>query len=232
MLLIADIPQKKNRPIAKGEISIVSALAVAGLLGIIGLAGAFLIDVRFGLTAVLYVVLTLSYSIRLKAVALLDVFILASLYTSRVVMGSVILSSEISPWLIVFSLFFFYSLSMAKRYAEINRAVSAGQSGKIRGRGYRTNDGPFALSVGLASVIAAVVVLLQYVANDASPAELYRSPQWLWPISFLVFMWSTRIWLKGHRGQLDDDPVIFALKDPPSWLLGASVALCFILALI
>lgn len=169
---------------------------------------------------------------RLKAIALLDVLVLASLYTIRILLGSVLLSDELSHWLLTFSLFFFYSLSMAKRYAEINRAVLAGQNGKIRGRGYSTNDGPFALSVGLASTVAAVVVLLQYVANDASPAKMYHSPEWLWPVSFLVFMWSTRIWLKSHRSQLDDDPVIFALKDRPSWLIGSSVALCFVLALL
>jgi 4-hydroxybenzoate polyprenyltransferase/phosphoserine phosphatase len=223
---------KKNRPIARGEISISSALSVAALLGGCGLIAVFLIDDRFGLIALLYVALTLSYSIRLKAIALLDVFILSLLYTTRVEMGSVILSSDVSAWLIIFSLFFFYSLSMAKRYGEINRAYRSGQRGKLRGRGYRTDDGPFVLSVGLASAVAAVVVLLQYVANDASPADVYRSPEWLWPVSFLVFMWTTRIWLKAHRNQLDDDPVIFALKDPPSWLLGSLVAVCFTLALI
>lgn len=223
---------KKNRPIARGEISISSALAVAGGLGSFGLLSAFLIDSRFGLIALSYVALTISYSVRLKAIALLDVFVLSLLYTTRVEMGSVILSSDVSAWLIIFSLFFFYSLSMAKRYAEINRALSLGPRGKIRGRGYRADDGPFVLSVGLASAVAAIVVLLQYVANDASPANFYRSPEWLWPISFLVFMWTTRIWLKGHRNQLDDDPVIFALKDPPSWLLGSLVAICFTLALI
>lgn len=223
---------KKNRPIARGDINVWSALSVAVGLGSFGLLSAFLIDSRFGLIALSYVGLTVSYSVRLKAIALLDVFVLSLLYTARVEMGSAILSSVVSVWLILFSLFFFYSLSMAKRYAEINRALNSGLRGKIRGRGYRADDGPFVLSVGLASAVAAIVVLLQYVANDASPADFYRSPEWLWPISFLVFMWTTRIWLKGHRNQLDDDPVIFALKDPPSWLLGSLVAICFALALI
>jgi 4-hydroxybenzoate polyprenyltransferase len=223
---------KRTRPIAKGEISIPSALRIAAALGIFGIAGGFLIDLRFGGLLIAYVTLTLAYSLRLKAIALLDVFVLGMLYTLRIVMGGFLISSKMSPWLLVFSLFFFYSLSTAKRHSEIARAEERGVTCRIHGRGYLVSDGLLILVIGVAASVAAALVLFEWVASDAYPIGHYPSPQWLWATPFLVFLWTTRIWLKSHRGRLDDDAVLFALKDPPSWLLGALLVVCFGLALI
>lgn len=225
-------PTKKNRPIANGDIPIVQAALVAGILGLAGFGLALLVQWQFALLALGYVSITLLYSLMVKSVALIDVFFLAMLYTSRIVMGMSLIGSATSYWLLVFSLFFFYSLSMAKRHVEIVRADARGLSGKIKGRGYRVEDAPFTLAVGLAAGVTAIVVLLEYVVNDAYPVNSYRSPDWLWLMPFLVFLWLTRVWLKGHRGELTDDPVIFALKDRVSWAYGALVLLCFGLALL
>lgn len=225
---------KRNRPLARGDITIPAAVAIAGMLGAAGLVGGYFLDVHFAGLLVAYTVLTLSYSLRLKAIALLDVFVLGMLYSLRILMGGVLIDtvgiSVLSPWLFVFSLFFFYSLSMAKRHSEIESAMAAGSTGRIRGRGYLTSDGPFTLAIGMAASAAAVVVMFQWVASEAYPAGFYPSPVWLWVSPFLVFLWATRVWLKSHRGRLHNDPVLFALKDPPSWMLGVLLILCFGLA--
>jgi 4-hydroxybenzoate polyprenyltransferase len=221
---------KKDRPLARGDISPLQAIVAAAMCGFVGLAGAFLIEPRFGALSLVYIVVTVSYSLRLKAIALLDVFVLGALYTLRIMLGMALVSSQNSAWLLVFSLFFFYSLSMAKRHVEIVRARGLGLTGKIAGRGYLVSDEPFTLAVGVASGMAAVLVLFQYIVNDAYPATMYPSPDWLWLVSFFVFVWITRVWLKSRRGKLDDDAVLFALKDKVSWMLGFLVLICFVLA--
>lgn len=223
---------KKNRPLASAAVSVTTGVMTAVILGGAGMACAVLLDPWFAVCLLAYVVLTLAYSLRLKSIALLDVFVLGLLYTLRIVMGVVLLRAGAPPWLLVFSLFFFFSLSMAKRHVEIVRAMESGQTGRIKGRGYQATDAPLSLSLGISSSSIAVVLLFLYVANDAFPAGAYRHPQWLWATSPLVFLWVTRIWLKSHRGKLDDDPINFALRDKPSLLIGILLAVCFSLATI
>lgn len=223
---------KLRRPLASGDIVLPAAVAAAGLLGLAGMTGAVLLDRGFAMCLVLYAVLTIAYSLRLKSIALLDVFVLGLLYTLRIVMGMVLLHSKPAPWLLVFSLFFFFSLSMAKRHVEIVRALERGATGAINGRGYHATDAPLTLSLGIASSAMASMLLFLYVANDAYPVGAYRNPQWLWAISPIVFLWASRVWLKSHRGMLDDDPINFALRDGPSLALGALVGLIFVLAVL
>lgn len=179
-----------------------------------------------------YIAVTVMYSLRLKAVPLLDVFVLGLLYTLRIGLGMALLGVAASPWLLVFSLFFFFSLSMAKRHVEIVRASDRGITGQIRGRGYLVSDAPLTLSLGIAASCIAVLLLFLYVANDAYPTGAYKDPRWLWGISPLVFLWTTRVWLKSHRGKLGDDPIVFALTDKPSLLLAVLVGLCFVMAVL
>ena len=176
---------------------------------------------EFAAVVGLYVCVTLAYSMHLKTVPMLDVFVLGLLYTLRILMGMVLIQSAPSPWLLSFSMFFFFSLSMAKRHVEIVRAALAGQRDElIKGRGYKASDAPLSLSFGVASSLAAILILFLYVVNEAYPIGSYRHPQWLWIIGFLIFMWTSRIWLLSHRGELDDDPVAFAVKDPASLFIG------------
>ena len=147
-------------------------------------------------------------------------------------MGIAILDISVSAWLLVFSMFFFFSLSTAKRHTEIVRAGYSSLKGKIKGRGYYATDAPLTLSLGVSSSLAATLLLFLYVVNDAYPAGFYQRPQWLWSVAFLVFLWTSRIWLKSHRGKLDDDPIVFALKDPASWAIGGALVVVFVLAVI
>lgn len=221
---------KRNRPLASGLIGAERALAVSVGLGLAGMIGATLLSGWFAVTLAGYVALTAAYSLRLKAIALLDVFVLGLLFTMRVLMGIAILGVVTSPWLLIFSIFFFLSLSMAKRHVEIVQAVKRGETGRIKGRGYLAGDAPLTLALGVSSSLAAVTLLFLYVVNDAYPHAYYRHPEWLFAIGLFVFLWTCRIWLMSHRGELDDDPVVFALKDPASWLIGAAMAVVFVLA--
>lgn len=223
---------KRFRPLASGAIPIGQAALVGAMMGIAGLAGAFELSVPFALLMILYTILTVAYSLRLKAIAILDVFVLGLLFTLRIVMGLAIIEVPPSPWLLVFSMFFFFSLSIAKRHTEIVRAASRRLSGTIKGRGYRVTDEPLTLALGMSSSVAATMMLFLYVVNDAYPKGFYKNPEWLWCVAFLVFLWTCRIWLKSHRGKLDDDPIVFALKDPPSWAIGAVLVIVFVLAVL
>ena len=224
---------KKHRPIASGRIDagialLVSiALIVAGL--IIGSVTALPALPFFGL----YLLTTLSYSLIFKRIVLVDVFLLAALYTLRIMVGVVLTDGPTPHWLIMFSLFFFFSLSLAKRHVEIVNAKEAGEGSAtlIRGRGYYVGDAPFTLTLGIATNMVAILVLGLYVAIDIYPAENYGHPVWLWGIVSMVMIWSSRIWLLSHRAELDDDPVAFAMGDRISGIIGLLVVIFFVLSI-
>lgn len=224
---------KKRRPIACGVIDAGQAFCVALVLILSG----FVIMATQSLPAagwlLVYLIGTLSYSLFFKARAMIDVFVLGGLYTLRVVIGICLAGTQFSHWLLIFSFFFFFALSMAKRHVEITKAAARdGVEGQIKGRGYRTTDAPLTLAMGVGMNLVAVLILGLYVAADIYPRLLYRDPQWLWGVVILVMMWSSRIWLLSHRGELDDDPVSFAIRDRLSLLIGLATCLFFVLAMI
>ena len=225
---------KKFRPIASGHIDAGLGLLVSAILIAAGLAlgalTAFPALPLFGL----YLLTTLAYSLALKRIVLVDVFLLAILYTLRIMVGVLLVDGPVPHWLIMFSLFFFFSLSLAKRHVEIVTAAAAGDAPQtaIKGRGYRVGDAPFTLTLGIATNMVAILVLGLYVASDIYPAENYGHPVWLWGIVSMVMIWSSRIWLLSHRGELDDDPVSFAMRDRTSGLIGLLTAIFFVLSII
>jgi 4-hydroxybenzoate polyprenyltransferase len=223
---------KSRRPFAAGDLSIAQgAAAIAVLLaGGFGLALATSPLLTAGLAA--YAVLTLTYTFRLKRVALLDVATLGLLYTLRIFIGTAVIGSAFSVWLATFSMFFFFSISLAKRYAEIFALSDQAASNRIAGRGYRADDGPAVLALGVSSSTASVLIVVLYLTNDAFPSGVYHHPNWLWVAPFLLMLWAGRVWLLAGRGELDEDPVAFALRDRFSWTLAAPLLLAFARALI
>jgi 4-hydroxybenzoate polyprenyltransferase len=179
----------------------------------------------------LYVALALSYSFAWKRVVILDVFILACLFTLRLGFGIVLTDVRLSPWTLVFSMFVFMSLSIAKRHTEVLRLADHGLEG-THGRGYIAGDAPFTLGIGLASMFGALLIMILYLIEDAIPRGVYANPTYLWAIPFILFLFLGRIWLLSQRGQLRDDPVAFALKDRVSLLLGLLMGIVFAGALI
>ena len=226
-------PTKRFRLIARGDLGALQALLLA--LGLIagGLIGAAFLGGAFCGLLILYIVMTLSYSLYLKTVPILDAFLLGSLYALRVLMGCILIQVATSPWLLSFTMFTFFSLSMAKRHVEIIRAQAAGAAdGRIGGRGYLITDAPLTLAFGVSASLCAILILFLYVTNDAYPIGAYAHPYWLWLIGVWVFLWFARVWLLTHRGELNDDPVLFAVRDRWSYVLGALAAATFVLAVL
>lgn len=221
---------KRNRPLAAGTIAAPAAAAVALLMLAAGFGLAFATGPEAGLTLACYLALTLAYSFRLKRVALLDTAVIGSLFTLRIVLGAVAARTPLSPWLLAFSAMLFFSLAMAKRHAEITKAARSAATAKIAGRGYEAGDVLLTLVYGISSGVASLVISMLYITNGVATV-LYGNPSWLWAVPLLLYLWQMRVWLYAHRGTLDDDPIVFALKDRASLLLGAGCLLALYLAL-
>jgi 4-hydroxybenzoate polyprenyltransferase/phosphoserine phosphatase len=219
-------PWKKERPFAAGEISIPEGLFASFLLLSAALGLGFLLDVQFGLALVGYAVLTTLYSLYLKKIALLDVFVLSSFYSFRILAGALISGTPLSQWFLAFSMFFFLSLAMAKRYSELLHASDLVMDGNS-GRGYRTGDRELLLSLGVGSSFAAVVIFSLYV-HSPEVRLLYFSPEFLFLLCPIVLYWLSRTWLMAHRGELREDPVTLAIRDPVSY--GVALASAAVIA--
>jgi len=157
---------------------------------------------------------------------LLDVFVLSSFYSFRILAGALISATPLSQWFLAFSLFFFLSLAMAKRYSELlhaNDLVASGNSG----RGYRVDDRELLLSLGVGSSFSAVVILSLYV-HSPEVRVLYLSPEYLLLLCPIVLYWLGRTWLLAHRGELREDPVTLAIRDRVSY--GAALASAAVIA--
>jgi 4-hydroxybenzoate polyprenyltransferase len=226
-------PTKRFRPIANGAVNAGLAFVFALVLIGAGLLAALSVNLAVAGAFVLYLVTALAYSFWLKRIAMVDIFVLASLYSVRLAIGIYAIGAVVSVWLLMFSFFFFFSLSLAKRHGELVMTAlhNPGQI-DIKNRGYRTTDAPFTLATGVATNAVAMLILGLYIANDIYPAEDYGDPRLLWGVVGMVMLWSTRIWLLSQRGELDDDPVSFALKDRVSLIIGGLTAVLFVLSVV
>ncbi len=215
-------PKKRFRPFASGDLSAFTGLAIVAVFLLLALAGARLLPLAFLGWLVLYLAATLAYSMVLKRVALVDVIVLSGLYTLRLQAGSAATGSSISHWLAGFSIFLFFSLAIVKRFAELENLRSSGSPPR-NGRGYLVADLNQLRSFGTASAFAATVVFANYISSR-EVMTLYRHPERLWLIMPLMILWLCRVWLLASRGNLNEDPLVFALTDKMSLLLGAAVA--------
>nr|WP_272874847.1 UbiA family prenyltransferase [Roseomonas marmotae] len=217
-------PRKRMRPFASGAVPLTTGFLTGAALLAIGLllaaaAGALLV-------LLLYAVLSVAYSMKLKELPLVDVFVLAALYTLRIVAGGEATGHIISLWLICFSSFLFLSLALVKRVEELQSAAERGK-GALSRRGYTPADLPILRGFGCASAFSASLVLALFVQAEAMQAQRYASPALLWALVPLMLFWQCRLWLSAARGYMHDDPIIYAARDWVSWL----VALCVFLVL-
>jgi len=178
-----------------------------------------------GWVLALYVVITFAYSWSLKRIPLLDVLVLAGLYTLRLIAGTAATGVEYSDWLLAFSMFFFLNLAMVKRYQEVAVLPPAPSGAEkhqnvVRGRGYVAEDAPLLMQLGIASGYLSVLVLALYVSSD-KVRQLYTHPYLFLLICPLFLYWISRVWLLTHRGEMSDDPVLFAIRDRASYVVGA-----------
>jgi 4-hydroxybenzoate polyprenyltransferase/phosphoserine phosphatase len=209
---------KRNRPIAAGTVSIPVALATASALMLSAVSMSLLLPPLFGLVIGSYVFMTTAYSFALKRMLLIDVLMLAGLYTVRVVAGAAATMIDVSFWLLAFSVFFFLSLALVKRFVELQDNPSS--TTKIAGRGYRHADKQVIGEAGMASAFAAALVLALYI-DSSEVQQLYGHPWLIWPLCPIVLYLSIRIWVLARRGEMHEDPVVFLLSDWRSVLMVA-----------
>jgi 4-hydroxybenzoate polyprenyltransferase len=208
-------PRKRSRPLAAGDFSIASALLLMPVLLLFGFGIGAVLGFNFILVLTLYLTLTTLYSVTLKTIAVLDIMLLAALYSLRVFAGGVSSGITLSFWLIAFSTLFFLSLAAVKRQAELIDALQRG-AGQLAGRGYEPSDLPIINTVGLVSGFSAVQVLALYV-NSEKVQELYRFPEALWGVCCILLYWLIRIVFVTNRGLMTDDPILFTVKDKVSY---------------
>jgi 4-hydroxybenzoate polyprenyltransferase len=221
-------PRKRFRPFASGDLSAFSGLCIVAVFLALAFAGARMLPAAFFLWLLVYIAATLSYSLYLKRVALVDVLVLSGLYTLRLLIGGAATNTLISHWLAGFAIFLFLSLAIVKRFAELENLRASGGSVK-NGRGYLVADMEQIRAFGTASAFASVVVFANYISGQ-NVIALYRHPAMLWLIVPLMILWLCRVWLLASRGELSEDPVVFALTDRMSLLIGGAVGVITVLA--
>ncbi len=229
---ICDLPydrrhwSKKHRPLASGRLPLRVAMAAAPLALLAGLSiGAMLAPAVLGCLLV-YLAGTFAYSLKLKQLPVVDAVVLGGLFTIRLAVGIAAADVAASPWLLVFSMFLFTSLGFAKRNTELMKCSLQG-SETLPGRGYRGSDGPMVLALGLSAALSAVVILVLYIIEDVLTLGVYHNKIGLWALPPLLYLLVGRIWLKSHRGEMEDDPVEFLIRDRTCMSIMATMLLCF-----
>jgi len=222
-------PSKQHRPLASGQISILQAIALTPFIALASLGFALWTGsaVFIGWLLV-YFLITCAYSLWLKKIILLDCMVLAILYVLRVVAGAAAAGAAFSSWLLAFSLFLFLSLAFIKRYAELELKASGITSGTIKGRGYRADDITLVQTMGIVAGFMSALVLALYL-NSPEVHMLYATPPLLWLTIPVMLYWIAYLWMEAHRGNMHDDPVVFATRNPVS--LACGVVFVAILAL-
>jgi 4-hydroxybenzoate polyprenyltransferase len=222
-------PRKAQRPLASGALSIKNGVILAIASASVSLALAItLVNSNFILWLSIYFLTTFAYTSILKKIAIVDCLTLSALYTLRIIAGAATIIIPLSFWLLAFSLFIFFSLALAKRYTELLIDPSS-ISKKIYGRGYFTSDAPYILILGLSASFASVLVLALYLNSD-KVLKLYQTPEFAFGAIPPMLFWLSYIWLKAFRGELDDDPIVFAARNKTSWITLALIIFFLTLA--
>jgi len=213
--------RKRNRPFASGALPITHGVVMAPALLLASALITMQLPLAFAATLLAYFVVTCLYSFWLKNQVIVDVLMLASLYTSRIIAGSAATLIVPSFWLLAFSMFMFLSLAIVKRYSEMLVVIQQNKV-KAAGRGYLVSDLPVLVSLGSAAGYMAVMILALYV-NSPDLNGLYPRRWALWLVLPPLLYWISRVWMKTHRGEMHDDPVVFAATDKQSWVIAAVI---------
>ncbi|QTQ37149.1 UbiA prenyltransferase family [Aromatoleum petrolei] len=216
-------PRKCKRPFAAGAVPVWQGVLLAPVLLAVSLLVAAQVSSPFLAWLVAYFGVTCLYSIQLKQLVLIDSLTLAMLYTLRIVAGAAAVGMVLSFWLLAFSVFLFLSLAFVKRFAELQVQLLHGKH-KAHGRGYLTDDAPLVQMLGVTAGFSSVLVLALYL-NSEDVLRMYQSPHWVWGTVPVMLFWISWVWLRAHRGEMHDDPLIFAVRDKASLSAGAAFAL-------
>lgn len=224
-------PRKCKRPFAAGDLMPLTGLTLAAvlLLGALVLALMMPDGSNFLSVLVLYLFATFAYSLWLKRRLVVDVLMLAGLYTVRILAGVAAASVVLSHWMLAFSMFLFLALAAVKRQAELTDQAKTGRASA--GRAYEIDDLPILRSLALSAGNAAVLVLALYISSDAVQ-QLYSWPELLWMICPMLLYWIVRMVMKTHRGMMTDDPIVYAATDPVSLLIIAMMSVIVVIGAI
>jgi len=220
-------PRKKTRPFASGHLSLKYGFMLFPLLLVLGFIPSFLfLSTEFNLILLFYFLLTSFYSFIIKRIYILDILVLASLYTIRLLVGAMAVDVPASPWLLSFSMFIFLSLACVKRYTELFELLQKNLE-KTAGRGYTTSDIGLIKILGVTNGLLSILVFILYV-NSKEIIALYNTPLLLYSVAFLFLYWILRVWFKTVRGEMHDDPIVFTGKDKPSMFIFILIVLLVI----
>ena len=219
---------KSKRPFAAGLIPLEQAILLFPVFFISAFALTIILPIGFLIGLSAYYLMTVAYSFSLKRIVMLDTVVLAALYTMRIIAGTLLVAADFSFWLLSFSMFIFLSLALLKRYIELVHMRAEGKTTAI-GRGYHSDDATMVSSLGTASGFIAVLVMALYV-HSPEVQLLYETEQLLWLICPILLYWISRAWLIAHRNEMNDDPIVFAVKDKQSLFTGLVVATVFYLS--
>jgi 4-hydroxybenzoate polyprenyltransferase len=204
-------PRKKMRPFASGSMPIVHGTSLAVGLIILGVLLSVSISNQFLVAMATYFLLTTTYSLFFKRQIVIDICLLAGLYTARIIVGGIANDIPLSIWLITFSVFFFLSLATVKRQAELLDYFKNGKL-KVSGRGYHVEDLPIVSMIAIGAGYVSVLVMALYVSSE-DVVQLYTHPKALWGVCTVLLYWISRVVMVANRGQMHDDPVVYALRD-------------------
>jgi 4-hydroxybenzoate polyprenyltransferase/phosphoserine phosphatase len=210
-------PKKRTRPFASGSIPLETGFIMAPVLLVISISGALFLSKGFALLLISYFVLSFFYSLYLKRIVLLDAFLLSGLYMTRIIAGHLVTGVPFSIWLLSFAFFVFLSLAFDKRWLELDNTRRTDRV--VLGRGYEVGDITQINLFGVCSAFLSVVIFILYLQSD-KVKEMYKQPELLWVLSPLFLYWISRIWILSSRGKINEDPVIFVLKDPVTYAVG------------
>lgn len=223
-------PTKSKRPFASGLLSMPFGFGAIAVLLCISAAAAVFLPPLFAAVLAGYLVTTTAYSFSIKRMLLIDVLTLAGLYTMRILGGAAATGIGVSFWLLAFSIFFFLSLALVKRYVEL-RTTPLGVGERIAGRGYRTEDQEIVAQAGMASAFSAALVLALYIDSEAV-RDQYSHPFMIWPLAPIVLYLVMRVWILARRDEMHDDPVVFIITDWRSQLMAGLGALLLAIAVV
>ena len=221
-------PVKRSRPIANGDISVLKASS-ASLALLVGAATvSSLLPAEFKQALLAYFLITTAYTLGLKRILMVDVVTLAGLYTLRIVAGGLAVGISVSSWLLAFSFFIFLSLSFVKRSSELIQ-VSRDGAENVFGRAYKPVDLPVVNALGVGAGLISVLVFALYLDSPVV-GNLYETSQVLWGGVPILAFWISYVWVRAGRGEVDQDPVLFAIRDKVSLISGSLLLVIFLLA--
>ena len=219
-------PIKRNRPLASGAVPLGYGVLAIPLLLVLSFAIAVHVSMPFAGVLLGYLALTTAYTFSLKRKMVVDVVSLAMLYTIRVVAGTVVTGTPISEWLLGFSIFIFTALALIKRYTELATRLDADLP-DLTNRNYKIGDLNIVAALAAASGFNAVTIFSLYISSD-TVRSLYRHPQVLWLMCPILMYWIGRMLLLAHRRLIDDDPIVFALRDKVSLMVLIAIGIAII----